>query len=96
MMDIMRTIRMSRYMTSVTRQIRKRSVTWNRAEDIIHPGLWMDMSMCLVSSILMKTMLQQEICGIFRKCRGNLSKQKIFICHRKQKEMNIRSLQHFH
>ena len=92
----MRTIRMSRYMTSVTRQIRKRLVTWNRAEDIIHPGLWMDMSMCLVSSILMKTMLQQEICGIFRKCRENLSKQKIFICHRKQKEMNIRSLQHFH
>ena len=59
-------------------------------------GLLMDMSMCLVSSILTKTMLQQEICGIFRKCRENLLKQKIFICHRKQKEMNIRSLQHFH
>ena len=50
----------------------------------------------LSRSILTKTMLQQEICGIFRKCKENLSKQKIFICHRKQKEMNIRSLQHFH
>ena len=27
-----------------------------------------------------------EICGIFRKCRENLLKQKIFICHRKQRK----------